>query len=115
MSGRVSGRVRRRRAPARASALLAGLAVLAGVSFLLAPTLLALWRRSEADRAARVREAERADIAAHLHDSVLQTLALIQRRPERGLAVEPIGVVRHPIGRRRLADAGRRAPHHGER
>ena len=32
------------------------------------------------ERAARAREAERADIAAHLHDSVLQTLALIRAR-----------------------------------
>ncbi|HWS57533.1 MAG TPA: ATP-binding protein, partial [Actinotalea sp.] len=32
------------------------------------------------ERAARARESERADIAAHLHDSVLQTLALIRAR-----------------------------------
>jgi signal transduction histidine kinase len=32
------------------------------------------------ERAARVRETQRAEIAAHLHDSVLQTLALIQNR-----------------------------------
>ncbi len=32
------------------------------------------------ERAERVRSEERADLAAHLHDSVLQTLALIQRR-----------------------------------
>jgi signal transduction histidine kinase len=32
-----------------------------------------------AERAERIRSQERADIAAHLHDSVLQTLALIQR------------------------------------
>jgi signal transduction histidine kinase len=31
------------------------------------------------ERAERIRSQERADIAAHLHDSVLQTLALIQR------------------------------------
>jgi signal transduction histidine kinase len=33
----------------------------------------------EEERAARVRSEERADVAAHLHDSVLQTLALIQK------------------------------------
>ncbi len=32
------------------------------------------------ERAARIREQERAEVAAHLHDSVLQTLALIQKR-----------------------------------
>ena len=35
----------------------------------------------EVERAARVRAHDRAEIAAHLHDSVLQTLALIQRDP----------------------------------
>ncbi|WP_336923449.1 PspC domain-containing protein [Aquipuribacter sp. SD81] len=68
-------------------ALLAGVAVLGGVGLLVAPTVLTLWRRSEAERLARVRETERAAIAAHLHDSVLQTLALIQRRPDDPQAV----------------------------
>ncbi|MFH1330367.1 MAG: ATP-binding protein [Actinomycetota bacterium] len=35
----------------------------------------------EVERAARMRAHDRAEIAAHLHDSVLQTLALIQRDP----------------------------------
>jgi signal transduction histidine kinase/phage shock protein PspC (stress-responsive transcriptional regulator) len=60
--------------------LLAAVAVLAGSSLVLAPWGLRLWRDLDDERAARVRESERADIAAHLHDSVLQTLALIQRR-----------------------------------
>jgi signal transduction histidine kinase len=34
------------------------------------------------ERAARIRVEERAEMAAHLHDSVLQTLALIQKAPE---------------------------------
>ncbi|MGH8861250.1 MAG: sensor histidine kinase, partial [Jatrophihabitantaceae bacterium] len=34
------------------------------------------------ERAARIREQERAEVAAHLHDSVLQTLALIQRNAD---------------------------------
>jgi signal transduction histidine kinase len=33
----------------------------------------------ESERAARIRVEERAEVAAHLHDSVLQTLALIQK------------------------------------
>ncbi len=44
------------------------------------------WRRLVAERGnerrARIRVEERAEVAAHLHDSVLQTLALIQRHAE---------------------------------
>lgn len=61
-------------------ALVAGLAVLAGLALVLAPLWLRLVRDLGTERAARAREAERADIAAHLHDSVLQTLALIRAR-----------------------------------
>lgn len=60
--------------------LVAALSVLGGVGLVLAPWGMRLWRDLDSERAARAREAERADIAAHLHDSVLQTLALIQRR-----------------------------------
>ncbi|PJJ77174.1 phage shock protein C (PspC) family protein [Sediminihabitans luteus] len=60
-------------------AAVAALAVLAGVVVVLAPWWLRLVRELGDERAARAREAERADIAAHLHDSVLQTLALIRR------------------------------------
>lgn len=59
---------------------LAGLAVLTGMAIVLAPLGLRLWRQLGEERALRAREAERADIAAHLHDSVLQTLALIRAR-----------------------------------
>lgn len=61
-------------------ALLASVAVLGGVVLVLLPWALKFWRDLESERAGRVRETERAEIAAHLHDSVLQTLALIQRR-----------------------------------
>jgi signal transduction histidine kinase/phage shock protein PspC (stress-responsive transcriptional regulator) len=67
--------------------LLAAIAVLVGVAVVLAPWGVRLWRDLDAERAARAREAERADIAAHLHDSVLQTLALIQRRSHDGAEV----------------------------
>lgn len=60
--------------------LVAVLAVLAGVGLVLAPWGLKFWQDLEAERAARARVTERAEIAAHLHDSVLQTLALIQNR-----------------------------------
>lgn len=58
---------------------IATLAVLAGLGLVLAPWGLRFWNRYQDEQASRIRETERADIAAHLHDSVLQTLALIQR------------------------------------
>ncbi|MHA7297447.1 ATP-binding protein [Pseudarthrobacter sp. MDT1-22] len=61
-------------------ALLASVSVLGGVVLVLLPWALKFWRDLETERAGRIRETERAEIAAHLHDSVLQTLALIQRR-----------------------------------
>ncbi|MHA7222126.1 ATP-binding protein [Arthrobacter sp. RHLT1-20] len=61
-------------------ALLSSVAVLGGVALVLFPWGLKFWRDLETERAGRVRATERAEIAAHLHDSVLQTLALIQRR-----------------------------------
>ncbi|MDQ0426330.1 ATP-binding protein [Cellulomonas iranensis] len=67
----------------------AGLAVLLGVGLVLAPWWVRLVRELGDERAARAREAERADIAAHLHDSVLQTLALIRARAD-----EPVEVAR---------------------
>jgi signal transduction histidine kinase/phage shock protein PspC (stress-responsive transcriptional regulator) len=61
-------------------ALLAALvaAVVLGVIF--APWVLRLVRSLGTERAERVRSQERAEMAAHLHDSVLQTLALVQKR-----------------------------------
>lgn len=61
-------------------ALLASVAVLGGVVPVLLPWELKFWRDLETERAGHSREAERAEIAAHLHDSVLQTLVPIQRR-----------------------------------
>ena len=54
--------------------------VVAALLFLIGPWFVRLARSLSAERAARIREQERAELAAHLHDSVLQTLALIQRR-----------------------------------
>jgi signal transduction histidine kinase len=50
------------------------------LGLLLGPWLMRLVRSLSFERAARIREQERAELAAHLHDSVLQTLALIQKR-----------------------------------
>ena len=54
--------------------------ILAGAAVLVAPWGLRLWRELISERTARIKEEQRAEMAAHLHDSVLQTLALIQNR-----------------------------------
>ena len=64
------------------SGLAVAVAVIAGLALVLLPWGLRFWRDYVSERSNRVRAAERADIAAHLHDSVLQTLALIQKRSQ---------------------------------
>ncbi|WP_373863280.1 ATP-binding protein [Rhodococcus marinonascens] len=64
------------------SSLLAVLVTLVGAGLLTVPLWLRLWRALGAERAARIRNDEREEIASHLHDSVLQTLALIQKRSD---------------------------------
>jgi signal transduction histidine kinase/phage shock protein PspC (stress-responsive transcriptional regulator) len=59
-----------------------GIAVLAtalGGAILFGPWIVRLASQLRDERRERIRSEERADMAAHLHDSVLQTLALIQR------------------------------------
>jgi signal transduction histidine kinase len=63
-------------APAR---VLAPGAVAGGLLLVCGPWLWRLALERDAERAARIRTDERADVAARVHDSVLQTLALIQR------------------------------------
>ncbi len=50
------------------------------VGLVVGPWVVRLGSSLSFERAARIREQERAEVAAHLHDSVLQTLALIQKR-----------------------------------
>jgi signal transduction histidine kinase len=54
--------------------------VATALGLLVGPWFVRLARNLATERAARIREQERAELAAHLHDSVLQTLALIQKR-----------------------------------
>jgi signal transduction histidine kinase len=62
---------------------LAGLLlVITAIVIMLGPWWLRIARDLVLERQARARAEERADMAAHLHDSVLQTLALIQRRAD---------------------------------
>jgi signal transduction histidine kinase len=50
-----------------------------GIGIVVGPWIFRLATELTDERAERVRTQERADVAAHLHDSVLQTLALIQK------------------------------------
>ncbi len=54
--------------------------VLVGAAVVFAPMLRTLGNDLMAERRERIRVEERSEMAAHLHDSVLQTLTLIQKR-----------------------------------
>ncbi|HWC09722.1 MAG TPA: hypothetical protein VG455_00720, partial [Acidimicrobiales bacterium] len=62
--------------------VLATAAIVAGLALVTGPWWLRLGRDLARERAQRIRSEERAEVAAHLHDSVLQTLALIQRNAD---------------------------------
>lgn len=64
-------------------------AVLTGVVLIALPWISSWIKGLEAQRYAAVRAQERAEMAARVHDSVLQTLTLIQRRAE-----DPVEVAR---------------------
>ena len=57
-------------------------AVAAALLLILGPWLWRLAVERDSERTARIRSEEHADVAARVHDSVLQTLALIQRHAE---------------------------------
>lgn len=63
--------------------------MLAAIVVIFGPWWLRLTRDLVSERQARIRAEERADLAARVHDSVLQTLALIQRS-----ATEPDKIIR---------------------
>jgi signal transduction histidine kinase len=52
---------------------------LSGLALIIGPWIMRLARQLSEERRERIRAEERQEVAAHLHDSVLQTLALIQR------------------------------------
>ncbi|KIH97591.1 histidine kinase [Streptomonospora alba] len=56
--------------------------ILAGISLIAAPWIVGLVRERDRERRERIRSQERAELAAHIHDSVLHTLTLIQRQAE---------------------------------
>src|SRR4051794_30338021 len=62
--------------------VLSVLVVAAVLAIIFAPWVVRLARSLTVERAERIRSQERAEMAAHLHDSVLQTLALVQQRAD---------------------------------
>jgi signal transduction histidine kinase len=67
--------------------LLAVVVVAVALGVILAPVVVRLVRSLAAEREERIRSQERAEMGAHLHDSVLQTLALVQKRADDPRAV----------------------------
>ncbi|RFS86668.1 ATP-binding protein [Actinomadura spongiicola] len=61
------------------SVVIAMLIILTGVAVIVTPWVVRLWQDLDAERHERIRSQERAELAAHIHDSVLHTLTLIQR------------------------------------
>ncbi len=61
--------------------------ILVAIGLVVGPWLVRLVQSLGSERSQRIRSEERAEMAAHLHDSVLQTLALIQRRADDPRAV----------------------------
>jgi signal transduction histidine kinase/phage shock protein PspC (stress-responsive transcriptional regulator) len=67
--------------------VLASAAIVGGLALITGPFWVRMGRDLATERRQRIRSEERADMAAHLHDSVLQTLALIQRNADDPRAV----------------------------
>lgn len=65
-----------------ATALVIGVAIVAGITVIAVPSVVRMGRALDDERLERIRADERARISAHLHDSVLQTLTLIQRNAD---------------------------------
>ncbi|MFE2036402.1 PspC domain-containing protein [Streptomyces scopuliridis] len=64
--------------------LTGAIAVVAGVALLAGPWLVRMTQDLSEERLMRIRAQERAEVAAHVHDSVLHTLTLIQRNADDG-------------------------------
>ncbi|MEU8705207.1 PspC domain-containing protein [Streptomyces sp. NPDC048565] len=66
------------------TALTAAIAVFTGIALLAGPYLVRMAQDLSEERLMRIRAQERAEVAAHVHDSVLHTLTLIQRNADDG-------------------------------
>ena len=92
--------------------LLAVIAAVVVLGVIFAPWVVRLVRSLTAERAERIRSQERAEVAAHLHDSVLQTLAMVQRSDD---PAEVAALARRQERELRAWLAGRPAPGQGGR
>ncbi|WP_083280773.1 ATP-binding protein [Corynebacterium sp. HMSC05E07] len=92
------------------SAIVATALTLVGFGALVVPLVLKLWRSLSQEQAAKAVSEERAEIAARLHDSVLQTLALIQKRAEEPREVTRLARAQERELRAWLFDAPSAAP-----
>jgi signal transduction histidine kinase len=63
-------------------ALLPVIVVVAGIAVVVGPWLFQSWQQLNEERTVRIREQERVELAGRVHDSMLQTLTLIQRRAD---------------------------------
>ncbi|HVV76085.1 MAG TPA: PspC domain-containing protein [Mycobacteriales bacterium] len=68
--------------PVARRAFLPALVAILGIVVVIGPWLLRYWREATEERTARIREHERVELAGRIHDSMLQTLTLIQRRAD---------------------------------
>ncbi len=92
--------------------LLAVLVAVVVLGVIFAPWIVRLVRSLTEERSERIRSQERAEVAAHLHDSVLQTLALVQRSDD---PQEVAALARRQERELRAWLAGRPAPGQGSR
>jgi signal transduction histidine kinase len=89
-------------------AALTAVVVIVALGLILAPFLWRLGRNLADERAERIRSEERAQVAAHLHDSVLQTLTLMQKRADDPREVASLARRQERELRDWLAGGGRR-------
>ena len=92
--------------------LLAIAAAVVVLGVILGPWVVRLVRSLSRERAERIRSQERAEVAAHLHDSVLQTLAMVQRSDD---PTEVAALARRQERELRAWLSGRPAPGQGGR
>ncbi|WP_079166235.1 ATP-binding protein [Streptomyces oceani] len=89
----------------------ASLAVLIGIALLAGPYLVRMMRDLSEERLMRIRAQERAEVAAHVHDSVLHTLTLIQRSSDNSREVSRLARAQERELREWLYKPGPRSAH----